>query len=120
MKKRELILEFFVIVVIAGILSIFDIRVCPVFLLFKHPCPGCGLTRSIMSLLKGDFVMSFKYNILGIPFVICFIVMIVLFIFKKDDIVSKFLYKHRVLVIILAIILAIVVEIINLNNPLLY
>lgn len=29
-------------------------------------CPGCGITRAILSLLRGDFYQAFRYN----PFVI--------------------------------------------------
>ncbi len=25
-------------------------------------CPGCGITRAILSLLKGDFYQAFRYN----------------------------------------------------------
>lgn len=34
-------------------------------------CPACGNTRSVKALLKGDLIMSFKYNI--VPLLCCII-----------------------------------------------
>ena len=35
---------------------------CP-FLSFLHfPCPGCGMTRAFVSLLRGDPARAFSYN----------------------------------------------------------
>ena len=36
------------------------------------PCPGCGLTRSLMEIWHGHFLVSFRYHPLGLPlFVLC-------------------------------------------------
>ena len=35
---------------------------CPIKLLFHVDCPGCGLTRATISLLKGDILKSLHYN----------------------------------------------------------
>lgn len=36
------------------------------------PCPGCGLTRSLMELWQGHLLASFRYHPLGLPlFVAC-------------------------------------------------
>jgi len=43
---------------------------CPVHALFGVPCPGCGLTRSILCLLKGDWRESLSYHPFGILFFI--------------------------------------------------
>jgi hypothetical protein len=37
--------------------------------LFSLPCPGCGLTRSVSSVLHGDLLRSWSYHPLGIFFV---------------------------------------------------
>jgi hypothetical protein len=34
---------------------------------FHCPCPGCGITRSLMALWHADPAMSFRYHPLGIP-----------------------------------------------------
>ncbi len=35
---------------------------CPVYAVFHYPCPGCGLTRGCVSLLKLDIDAYLKYN----------------------------------------------------------
>jgi len=34
---------------------------------FGLPCPGCGLTRSIVALWRGDLLLSLRYHPLGLP-----------------------------------------------------
>ena len=69
------------------------------FCLFKHvtnvPCPSCGSTRSVLFLLKGDFISSLNLNPLG---VIVLIIMIITplwiisdYFFKKESL--YFFYK---------------------------
>lgn len=38
---------------------------CPLKYLFDYDCPGCGVTRMCISILKGEFYQAFRYN----PFV---------------------------------------------------
>lgn len=38
---------------------------CPSALIFNRPCPGCGLTTSIVALLHGDFVGSYSAHPMG-------------------------------------------------------
>jgi len=38
------------------------------------PCPGCGMGRATLEIMKGNFGSSFMYNILCIPFTIAVIV----------------------------------------------
>jgi len=48
------------------------------FCLFKLatgiPCPGCGMGRATLEIMKGDLISSFKYNILCIPFTLTIII----------------------------------------------
>jgi hypothetical protein len=39
---------------------------CPSRLLSGAPCPGCGLTRSVTNLVRGDVAQSWRYNPFGI------------------------------------------------------
>ena len=119
-NKKALILDIIVLLGLSFILSYFDIRVCPFFSLLHIPCPGCGLTRSIISFVKLDIINSLKYNILGIPFVIFSFIYTLAFLFKKDTLIDEFLEKNKKIIIILCIILFVIVEILNINNPLLY
>lgn len=39
-----------------------QIVVCPTKLLYHIPCPGCGITRGILMILKGDVVNAIILN----------------------------------------------------------
>jgi hypothetical protein len=40
--------------------------------LYGIPCPGCGLTRSLVALWRGHLILSLRYHLLGLPlFVAC-------------------------------------------------
>lgn len=43
-------------------------------MLTGFPCPGCGITKSLVYFYEGDLYKSFSYHILG-PFVIAFAVL---------------------------------------------
>ena len=45
----------------ASILYIFKIG-CPILRITGIPCPGCGMTRAWLSVLRLDFVAAFEYN----------------------------------------------------------
>lgn len=100
-----------------------NIQICIIHNLFKIPCPGCGLTRSFIYLLKGDFIMSLKYNILTIPLLIFYGIYMFLEIrdiIKEDNFLTAKIAKYRSCIIIIAIILCIISGIRNFFNPLLY
>ncbi len=50
----------------------FDIVAGPIFCGFRRltelPCPGCGLTRSVVTLGNGDLVGAFDHHPLGVVF----------------------------------------------------
>jgi len=46
---------------------------CPVKSHFGIDCPGCGLQRSFLALLKGDVVGSFKWYPPTIPLILLFV-----------------------------------------------
>ncbi len=43
---------------------------CPFMRLFHIPCPGCGFTKSMIHLYRGEPVISIHYHWWGIPFVL--------------------------------------------------
>ena len=45
--------------------------ICIFKLITGIPCPGCGMGRASLSILRGNIIESFSYNILCIPFSIC-------------------------------------------------
>lgn len=48
-----------------------DQSLCPLKMLSGFPCPGCGITKSLVYFYEGDLQKSLYYHILG-PFVIAF------------------------------------------------
>lgn len=53
-----------------------DQSLCPLKMLTGFPCPGCGITKSLVYCYEGDLQKSLYYHILG-PFVILFCVIAV-------------------------------------------
>lgn len=43
---------------------------CPFRICTGHACPGCGLSRSVVSLVRGDLAESWRYHPLLIPFIV--------------------------------------------------
>jgi len=43
---------------------------CPFKVMTGLPCPGCGMTRSVVALLHGDATTSFYFHPLGVPLVL--------------------------------------------------
>lgn len=75
-------------------------------------CPGCGATRSIIALLKGNIKASFSYNplfFLMLPFLI-FSIIYQCYIYienKKDNIINKIPNTIWIIIIIILIIFGI-------------
>lgn len=120
MNRNNYIIEIALILGLTFIFSILNIRICPFFYLFNIPCPGCGLTRSITFLLKGNIIESIKYNILGIPLVVCCTIYFIFSILKREYLIDRFLINRKKLIIIIIIITFIIVQLINIFNPRLY
>ena len=39
-----------------------DVPLCPVAILTRHPCPGCGLTRATLALLHGHLGEALRFH----------------------------------------------------------
>lgn len=74
----------------ALIMNILKLESCPIKLLIGLPCPGCGMTRAIICLLKLDIKGSFRYNALCL--ILLFIVVVA--ILKKYGIFKKLYYSR--------------------------
>lgn len=115
MKKNYWLLELGFLGIISLIFYYFNIRICPFYRLFKIPCPGCGLTRSFVYLLKFDWQNSLRANVLGIPIFLIFFIYGFLVLFKKGKIVDGFLKRHKKIVISLSFLGLLISYYINLN-----
>ena len=61
-KKLLLLLLFAYFALAYAVLGYFG-KTCVFLELFNIPCPGCGMTRAALSLLRLDFVSAVKHNI---------------------------------------------------------
>ena len=96
------------------VVNVFDLD-CIFKSIFGIRCPGCGLTRAFRSILSGNLIKAFKYNILSIPI---FISIIVIFISMIIDIIlnrintikyiDKLFSKYYVFIIIIIFITMII------------
>jgi hypothetical protein len=58
------------------------------------PCPGCGMGRATLELMKGNIVSSFDYNILCVPFTLIILISLLWLltdIIKKQETFFKFI-----------------------------
>ncbi len=71
----------------------YNISLCIFNNLFGIPCPGCGMTRAFISIIKLDFVSAFQYNITSIPLflgILIYCVLCFMDFFKKTNYLSLF------------------------------
>jgi hypothetical protein len=75
---------------------------CPSKHLFDIDCPGCGLQRSILALLEGDWIKSFQLYPATIPILFCFIftALHLKFDFKQGAEIIKWSYILNVAIIL--------------------
>lgn len=75
-----------------------DQSLCPFKMLTGFPCPGCGITKSLVYFYQGDLYKSIFYHILG-PFVIAFcavtIVVLTTELITKKEYFNALLYNRK-------------------------
>ena len=81
---------------------------CLFRLMFRVPCPGCGLTRSLEDVWRADGVLSFRHHPFGLPiFILCwFIVIGELLSAPQVAGGMRFLQRRRVLTGLTAVLLS--------------
>lgn len=75
--------------------------------IFGIECPGCGMQRAIIELLKGNFVDSFLLYPALYPIIITliFFILHLIFKFKNGTLILKILFILTLIVIIVSYIL---------------
>ena len=63
-----------------------SVEVCVIKYVTNIPCPSCGSSRSVISLLKADFIGAFKFNPLGY---LIAVIMLITPIWALTDIIKK-------------------------------
>ncbi len=75
-----------------------DQSLCPFKMLTGFPCPGCGITKSLVYFYEGDMYKSFSYHILG-PFVIAFALLTIMVLcaelITKKEYFTQWLYSRK-------------------------
>ena len=69
--------------------------VCPFRLGTGHACPGCGLTRAIGSLVRGDVSLSIRYHPIAILLVAQVAIASILLARQPERSVNDFVTEHR-------------------------
>ena len=56
-----------------------DQSICPFKMITGFPCPGCGITKSLIFLYEGNFVKSIYYHLFGpLTFLVCIAAILIL------------------------------------------
>jgi len=76
----------------------FDIYACIFNSVFDIPCPACGLTRSMSSLLKFNVFQGFTFHPLG--FIVLIYLIVTLITNQPDYLKSKFTNNSKVIMIV--------------------
>ena len=75
-----------------------DQSFCPFKMLTGFPCPGCGITKSLVYFYEGNLYKSFYYHILG-PFVVLFAIITIAVltteIITKKEYFNKYFYSKK-------------------------
>jgi hypothetical protein len=68
--------------------------VCPVKKYVHIDCPGCGLQRSFVALLKGDILLSIHYHPVTVPLLLFFLygMLHAIFKFKHGNKIVLYVY----------------------------
>lgn len=111
--RKDFLLSLVAMGLLAMILFITDIG-CPTRFFTGICCPGCGMTRAVIHLAKGDIKGAIYYH----PLVFTLPIIVILFLFK-DRINKKFL--NVVLIIIIVLFISIyMIRLVDINNEVVY
>lgn len=71
---------------------------CPFKMLTGFPCPGCGITKSLVYLYEGDLYKSFSYHLFGpFAFIFCLAAIVVLSVelISGNEYFNSFFYNKK-------------------------
>ncbi len=92
-RNTFIFLGVFVFIIIINNLGI----TCPLLYIFNVPCPTCGITRAMISLIKLDFKEYVKYNPMALFLCIAVILMLNIDFLKRKKLI--YIYSISVAVI---------------------
>lgn len=77
-KGKQLLQFVFLLLLLFCIVFIFDYH-CPFRLITGIYCPGCGMSRALISLFQGDLQSSWSYHPFLIPTLVLVVISLVLY-----------------------------------------
>ncbi|RLD68475.1 MAG: DUF2752 domain-containing protein [Bacteroidetes bacterium] len=79
-------------------------QTCPYIYFFGIECPGCGMQRALIELLKGNLVESIQYYPALIPLLFLFLMLIIHLVFKLKNgaEILKYIFLFNVLIILIS------------------
>jgi hypothetical protein len=86
------LLPLFIALPSIAVLLLLDGNACLFKNVFGVPCPGCGMTRAFLSLMKLDIATGFYYH----PLFILPVLIAAVFVFKKKRI-GKLIFENNTL-----------------------
>jgi hypothetical protein len=96
----------FFITLSSGVEGIEDKQsLCPFKMVTGMPCPGCGVTKSIMFLYEGDLWTSLYYHVFGplvVAAAILAIIVLSLEIYTKKTYLNRVLYNNNLTYVLAA------------------
>ena len=111
--RKDFLLSLLAMFLLALVLFILDIG-CPTRFLTGICCPGCGMTRAVMYLCKGDVAGAIHYH----PLVFTLPIIVVLFVFK--DRINKKVLNIILITIIVLFISVYIIRLLDPNNEVVY
>lgn len=111
--RKDFLLSLMAMIILALALFILDIG-CPTRFLTGICCPGCGMTRAVMHLCKGDVAGAIHYH----PLVFTLPIIVVLFVFK--DRINKKVLNIILITIIVLFISVYIIRLLDPNNEVVY
>lgn len=79
---------------------------CPLKMLTGFPCPGCGITKSLVYFYEGDLIRSLTFHLFG-PFVVLFslvtIAVLTTELITKKEYLNAYLYNKKIAYFLAAI-----------------
>lgn len=96
------------IILLATCVFLYVFRIgCPIKFVTGIACPGCGMTRAVISLIRFDFKDAIMYH----PMVFTLPLIIILYLFRNN--VNKRLFNSLLIVIIAAFIITYIVRMVT-------